>query len=272
MGIGFAICVLCFVFSYSRVPVAERIWRRGSKVMRSFDQRMCLAQQQSQIVLLALHGYIFFGSGTQLLKRVRQQIIIKDDKVTVRRSGPPDGTNGSDVRQRGGRGGASSAVEGKYEGGGRDGGDGGEGGGGGGGGAAMAASPVAPPVLLRRLTSLQGTHDPHDPSNTATSGGSTGGSSGGVHGHSGGGGLHSPQSQQCTRFVVLDMTRVTGLDATATASCFGTLKQQLARHDIVLVLAGMFIRIYVICIYGTVLSLYRAIVGPNLGIGIGIQM
>jgi SulP family sulfate permease len=77
VGAGIVICCFLFVFNYSRNPVIKYAFSGAthqSNVNRSFPQQRVLQQKGDRIYILALQGFIFFGTANALLDQVRQRL------------------------------------------------------------------------------------------------------------------------------------------------------------------------------------------------------
>jgi SulP family sulfate permease len=75
--LGFLVAVLLFVVGYSRIDVVRQEWTEityHSRVTRSHQQRQILQQEEEQVLILELQGFIFFGTADNLLKRIRWRI------------------------------------------------------------------------------------------------------------------------------------------------------------------------------------------------------
>lgn len=81
VGVGLVVMIVMFVVSYSRIS-AVRYTLRGdeihSNVERSALQRQALHRYGDQIHVMALEGFLFFGSVSSLLERVRTRINAAD--------------------------------------------------------------------------------------------------------------------------------------------------------------------------------------------------
>ncbi|MBN1146078.1 MAG: SLC26A/SulP transporter family protein [Anaerolineales bacterium] len=77
VGLGLAVMVVMFVVRYSRINVVHRALSGReihSHVERPASLRRALAQRGDQIYILALQGYIFFGTANALLEQVRRRV------------------------------------------------------------------------------------------------------------------------------------------------------------------------------------------------------
>jgi SulP family sulfate permease len=77
VALGFLVAVVLFVVGYSRIDVVRQEWTDAtyhSRVTRSRRQRQILQQEEEQILILELQGFIFFGTADNLLKRIRRRI------------------------------------------------------------------------------------------------------------------------------------------------------------------------------------------------------
>ena len=77
VGVGLAVMVVMFVLAYSRVDVIHHALSGSetrSNVERSASQRQILAEHGEQIYVLALQGFIFFGTSNSVLERVRDRL------------------------------------------------------------------------------------------------------------------------------------------------------------------------------------------------------
>ncbi|HEY9609528.1 SLC26A/SulP transporter family protein [Allocoleopsis sp.] len=78
-GVGAGIVISCFlfIFNYSRNPVIKYAFSGAthqSNVNRSFPQQRFLHQKGDRIYILALQGFIFFGTANALLDQIRQRL------------------------------------------------------------------------------------------------------------------------------------------------------------------------------------------------------
>ena len=77
LAIGIAAGIALFVVKYSQIDVVRRqgsALEHHSKVVRSTRSRAVLDELGSRILILELHGYIFFGTSHVLLKRIRARL------------------------------------------------------------------------------------------------------------------------------------------------------------------------------------------------------
>jgi SulP family sulfate permease len=77
VGAGIVICCFLFIFNYSRNPVIKYAFSGAthqSNVNRSFPQQSVLRQKGDRTYILALQGFIFFGTANALLEQLRQRL------------------------------------------------------------------------------------------------------------------------------------------------------------------------------------------------------
>lgn len=77
VGAGLVVACLVFAFNYSRTPLIRKAVfgaNRPSNFERSLQQQKLLRQEGYQIYILALQGYIFFGTANTFLNDVRDAI------------------------------------------------------------------------------------------------------------------------------------------------------------------------------------------------------
>lgn len=77
LAIGVAAGIALFVIKYSQIDVVRRqtsAVEHHSKVVRSSRSRAVLNELGNRILILELHGYIFFGTSHVLLKRIRARL------------------------------------------------------------------------------------------------------------------------------------------------------------------------------------------------------
>lgn len=98
MLIGLACAALQFVVQYARQRVTVQVFRR-SNVMRGFKQRSVLALMRSSIVVLKLQGYVFFGSGVNILKEVKRAVLIEDEGTVDEQLARTDSTEEAEERR-----------------------------------------------------------------------------------------------------------------------------------------------------------------------------
>ncbi|AFY70977.1 cyclic nucleotide-binding protein [Thalassoporum mexicanum PCC 7367] len=75
--IGILIACLLFVVKYSNIQVVKQELsgdRRFSVFERSFEHQQALSNHGSQLLVLVLQGYLFFGTSETLFSRIRSQI------------------------------------------------------------------------------------------------------------------------------------------------------------------------------------------------------
>jgi SulP family sulfate permease len=75
VAIGLLVMVIMFVVSYSRIRVIRHAYTGAdmhSMVVRSIEERKLMTEAGTQIEILELQGYVFFGTANTLLDRVRQ--------------------------------------------------------------------------------------------------------------------------------------------------------------------------------------------------------
>ncbi len=77
VALGLIVAVLLFVVGYSRIDVIRHELTEAtyqSRVTRSHRQRQVLQRSGTQLLILELQGFIFFGTADNLLKHIRQRI------------------------------------------------------------------------------------------------------------------------------------------------------------------------------------------------------
>ncbi|MFQ5929659.1 MAG: SulP family inorganic anion transporter [Acidobacteriota bacterium] len=77
VGIGVLIAMVFFAVNYSRVDVMKHVLSgetHRSNVERPGSQQELLQKKGGQILILRLHGFLFFGSANTLFEKVRQRI------------------------------------------------------------------------------------------------------------------------------------------------------------------------------------------------------
>jgi SulP family sulfate permease len=77
VGVGLAVMVVMFVLAYSQVDVVHHALSGSetqSNVERSTSQRRVLIEHGDQIYVLALQGFIFFGTANAVLERVQKRL------------------------------------------------------------------------------------------------------------------------------------------------------------------------------------------------------
>jgi SulP family sulfate permease len=75
VALGLLLMVIMFVVSYSRTRVIRHAYTGAdmhSMVVRSVEERKIMVEAGSQIEILELQGFLFFGTANTLLERVRQ--------------------------------------------------------------------------------------------------------------------------------------------------------------------------------------------------------
>ncbi len=75
VAFGLLVMVIMFVVSYSRTKVIRHAYTGAdmhSMVVRSIEERKLMTEAGTQIEILELQGFIFFGTANTLLERVRQ--------------------------------------------------------------------------------------------------------------------------------------------------------------------------------------------------------
>lgn len=80
---GFLITVILFMYHYSQVDVAGQVFSGAtthSNVDRSAEASRILARQGHQIYILELQGFLFFGTATYLLSKVRDRLGLTADQ------------------------------------------------------------------------------------------------------------------------------------------------------------------------------------------------
>lgn len=202
MLIGCGIATLNFVVHFAAQANQSKFITSGSKrsnVSRGFEERALLQASAKQIAIVKVQGYIFFGSAVQLLHEVKTAVIV------------PAGCRGDDfenvlVAQESSR----KGWEGEEKGGGEE------------ETAkvtsvAAACRPGEQSMLLRRLSTMPAI-------STCAADDSA---------------LFEDSLTHRTRFLVLDCSDITALDATASRTCFSSLKQVMKQHNVCIVYCGL---------------------------------
>jgi len=76
MGIILAVCN--FILAYSSVTHIQRTFKTSSNVVRDVEKRRTLKRLKNKVARLDLHGFLFFGSAVQITKKLR--ILIEESK------------------------------------------------------------------------------------------------------------------------------------------------------------------------------------------------
>ncbi len=87
VGVGVVMACLIFAFRYSRIEVIKHEFtglERQSNVERSMNTQAVLQEYASQIYVLVLQGYIFFGTATQLLEHVSRRLSTTSSQRPIR--------------------------------------------------------------------------------------------------------------------------------------------------------------------------------------------
>eukprot|EP00043_Microstomoeca_roanoka_P015501 m.155285 g.155285 ORF g.155285 m.155285 type:complete len:1051 (+) comp16274_c0_seq1:16-3168(+) len=71
MAIGIGLSILVFILKYARTNVTQLVHKR-SHVLRGYTQREILGQEENQLAVMELSGYIFFGSALSILNDVKR--------------------------------------------------------------------------------------------------------------------------------------------------------------------------------------------------------
>jgi SulP family sulfate permease len=81
VALGLLMMVIMFVVSYSRTKVIRHAYTGAdmhSMVVRSVEERRLMAEAGTQIEILELQGFLFFGTANALLQQVRQSLAALD--------------------------------------------------------------------------------------------------------------------------------------------------------------------------------------------------
>ncbi len=81
VALGLLMMVIMFVVNYSRTKVIRHAYTGAdmhSMVVRSVEERKLMAEAGTQIEILELQGFIFFGTANTLLQQVRQSLAALD--------------------------------------------------------------------------------------------------------------------------------------------------------------------------------------------------
>jgi SulP family sulfate permease len=81
VALGLLMMVIMFVVSYSRTKVIRHAYTGAdmhSMVVRSVEERKLMAEAGTQIEILELQGFLFFGTANTLLERARQSLEATD--------------------------------------------------------------------------------------------------------------------------------------------------------------------------------------------------
>jgi SulP family sulfate permease len=81
VALGLLMMVIMFVVSYSRTKVIRHAYTGAdmhSMVVRSVEERRLMAEAGTQIEILELQGFLFFGTANTLLQQVRQSLAALD--------------------------------------------------------------------------------------------------------------------------------------------------------------------------------------------------
>lgn len=82
VGLGVIVACLVFAYNYSRIQVVKYALtgsERQSNVERSLHLQQLLEERGAQIYILSLQGYIFFGTATTVLDRVKRKLEMEID-------------------------------------------------------------------------------------------------------------------------------------------------------------------------------------------------
>jgi sulfate permease, SulP family len=77
VAVGLFVAVVLFVINYSQISIAKHIYSATayqSRVSRPPHQWELLRQKGSQVYILELQGFIFFGTANRLLNQIRQRL------------------------------------------------------------------------------------------------------------------------------------------------------------------------------------------------------
>jgi len=81
VALGLLMMVIMFVVSYSRTKVIRHAYTGAdmhSMVVRSVEERKLMTEAGTQIEILELQGFLFFGTANTLLQQVRQSLAMLD--------------------------------------------------------------------------------------------------------------------------------------------------------------------------------------------------
>ncbi|KAG9401414.1 hypothetical protein AC1031_009275 [Aphanomyces cochlioides] len=75
MIIGIGVAIMNFFVGYSQVRQVQRVHKRSAAV-RNFVSRTIIAEKRDSIVVLELHGYLFFGTAVHIVNDVKREVRI----------------------------------------------------------------------------------------------------------------------------------------------------------------------------------------------------
>ncbi|MFQ5942320.1 MAG: SulP family inorganic anion transporter [Anaerolineales bacterium] len=84
VAVGLMMMVIIFVVNYSRTRVIRHAYSGSdiqSMVVRSAEERRLMAEAGSQVEILELQGFLFFGTANTLLKTFRESLAASDSPV-----------------------------------------------------------------------------------------------------------------------------------------------------------------------------------------------
>ncbi|MBF0421645.1 MAG: cyclic nucleotide-binding domain-containing protein [Magnetococcales bacterium] len=86
LALGTTVAIVLFVVNYARLPVVRRVAtaaQQRSNVDRSLEATRYLGQYGDTVVLLYIHGYLFFGSAVAIVDWIKSRIA-SQDKLPLR--------------------------------------------------------------------------------------------------------------------------------------------------------------------------------------------
>ena len=76
---GIGLCVVVFIFEYSRSQAAEADHVVKSNVLRDTATQAFLKTRDRSIVFIAIHGFVFFGSALRILRNVKSKVLVLNE-------------------------------------------------------------------------------------------------------------------------------------------------------------------------------------------------
>ncbi|GBG25591.1 Hypothetical Protein FCC1311_018102 [Hondaea fermentalgiana] len=266
MTLGVILSALLFVYSYSRSSRLEHVDKPVSHAVRSYHDRKILVRYRPRIVALRVLGYQFFGNVIGTILKVQTHVAIRkpvaqqsNAQQRAQQSAQARALDLAVAQQRAQR--LQDSLGGNGDGQGLE---------------AVAAGQVSPFSTHSTSSSKDGRHRLRGAAGAVGGNGdnarmksrtySDGGTDNGPRSSnltvasmpgafsSSKGEMHrlytpAPNTEMAqnlpplpevdTRYVILDMTNASGVDATSARACFLTILQSLNNHDIQLVFAGL---------------------------------
>lgn len=71
---GILLSIVNFIFCYASVTHVETKQKQKSNIVRGMKAQLILKEHNTDITVIALHGYLFFGSTVQIINRIRSII------------------------------------------------------------------------------------------------------------------------------------------------------------------------------------------------------